>query len=60
MSDPVIIHDLFVLKEYRHKGIASKLYGMISDNNKVKVAVLKDNSQAISFYESKGIDIELR
>lgn len=54
------INHLAVAKEYRHKGVASKLINMVEiclteiGINKEALFVLKENEAAISFYETIG------
>ncbi len=56
------IHELFVLPEFRRKGIASKLlnkaleYGIKKGLNKAELWVGKTNYRAINFYKQFGFE----
>ena len=57
----IYIDDIFVLQEFRHQGIATKLYKQVESiaNNigakRIDLTVWKFNNTAINFYKSLGM-----
>lgn len=56
----IYIDDIFVLEEFRHQGIATKLYKQIEsiakkiEAKRVDLTVWQFNNTALKFYESLG------
>lgn len=58
-DDGVMLDEIFVEKEYRGKGIGTKIINDIIKNNKiVYLWVYKDNKKAISLYERLGFIVK--
>lgn len=60
----IYIDDIFVLEEFRHQGIATKLYKQVESiaNNigakRIDLTVWQFNNTAINFYKSLGMETQ--
>ena len=60
----IYIDDIFVLEEFRHKGIATKLYKQVESIAKnicairIDLTVWQFNKTAMKFYESLGMETQ--
>ena len=60
----IYIDDIFVLEEFRHQGIATKLYKQVESIAKdigakrIDLTVWQFNTTALKFYESLGMETQ--
>lgn len=60
----IYIDDIFVLEEFRHQGVATKLYKQVESIDKdigakrIDLTVWQFNNTALKFYESLGMETQ--
>lgn len=60
----IYIDDIFVLEEFKHQGIATKLYKQVESIDKdigakrIDLTVWQFNNTALKFYESLGMETQ--